>query len=135
MEETLRTEIGRYEERERHLREVCSLSQTTVYRLIPCQRNEEQARKICALQNAIRALTINEDDTNDENVIEYDELREDDGDDLPEPFFDELEGVFRCVECHWEVIDGECQFSGCGLEHAIVEVNNGSSYEKVKHPI
>ena len=69
-----------------------------------------------------------------EDVMDCDEVEEDNDDDLPKPFFDELEGVFRCVECHWEVIDGQCQFSNCGEEHANVEVNKDLLVPQINIP-
>lgn len=38
--------------------------------------------------------------------------------DLPTPFYDKTDRVFRCVECGFEVCDGACQNSQCREKHA-----------------
>ncbi|PPR08283.1 hypothetical protein CVT24_001123 [Panaeolus cyanescens] len=56
---------------------------------------------------------------NDDGELgEEDEVMDVDSDsgDLPTPIWNEAEKTFFCVECTWEVVDGEC--CKCGLEHA-----------------
>ena len=57
-----------------------------------------------------------EDDAEDGTDSENDAT--DDDDDLPEAIYDKLDGVYRCTECNWEVVDNECSY--CGSEHVVM---------------
>lgn len=76
----------------------------------------EQQKKLSSIKDTIQVLsseissgTADSDDAEDENLDDDSEKGS-----LSDPIWDQIDDVFRCTVCSWEVIDGFCH--ACMME-------------------
>ncbi|KIJ48519.1 hypothetical protein M422DRAFT_247866 [Sphaerobolus stellatus SS14] len=80
---------------------------------------QKQAVKLSTLKESIYG---DEESDSDSDVSDSDsEGGQTSNGERPEPILDENDEVYRCSDCMFEVVEGECASSECGLKHRYVE--------------